>query len=355
MSKRNSGCRISDEYTYQGLRVVVMENEKLRISILLDKGSDIFEFLYKPQDIDFMWRSPMGVVNPTTHIPSSAGIEGSFLDYYEGGWQEILPSGGFHSTYKGAEFGLHGEVSNIPWQTVILEDTEKRITAKFWVRTYRTPFYLEKYLTLEQDKAVLFIKEILVNEGEEEMEFMWGHHPALGESLLSEDCRIDIPARKVIVDSLVPPSSRFHPKDEFSWPIGRGKNGEEVDLSKIPPPSAKVSDMVFVTDLKEGWYGVTNQKRKVGFAMRWDRQLFPYIWYWQVYKGDFGYPFYGRTYNIALEPFTSYPRLGLAEAINHNTQKKIGPGMSIETELLALAYEGVAGIKGITEEGDVKR
>lgn len=112
--------------------------------------------------------------------------------------------------------------------------------------------------------------------------------------------------------------------------------------------------MVFVTDLKEGWYGVTNQKKKIGFAMHWDKEFFPYIWYWQVYKGDFGYPFYGRTYNIALEPFTSYPRLGLAEAIKHNTQKKIGPGMTIETEFLAIAYEGVGEVKGITEEGEVK-
>lgn len=239
MSRRNHGCRLSDEYTYKGLRVLVMENEKLRVSILLDKGTDIFEFLYKPKDIDFMWRSPLGVVNPATHVPSSARSDGSFLDYYEGGWQEVFPSGGSHSAYKGAEFGLHGEVSTIPWQAIILEDTEKRITVKLWVRTYRTPFYLEKQLTLVQDKAILFIKERLVNEGEEEMEFMWGHHPALGEPLLSEDCRIDIPAGKVIVASLPPLTSRLHPKDEFSWPIGPGKNGEEVDLSKNPATLGK--------------------------------------------------------------------------------------------------------------------
>ncbi len=142
MSRRNHGCRLSDEYTYKGLRVLVMENEKLRVSILLDKGTDIFEFLYKPKDVDFMWRSPLGVVNPATHVPSSARSDGSFLDYYEGGWQEVFPSGGSRSAYKGAEFGLHGEISTIPWHAVVVEDTEKRITVKLSVRTSEPPFIL---------------------------------------------------------------------------------------------------------------------------------------------------------------------------------------------------------------------
>ena len=42
---RNYGCRINDEYTYRGMRVMVMENDLLRISILLDKGTTIFEYL----------------------------------------------------------------------------------------------------------------------------------------------------------------------------------------------------------------------------------------------------------------------------------------------------------------------
>ena len=56
-SRRNYGCRISDDYTCKGLRTLFMENEKLRVSFLLDKGTDIFEFLHKPQGIDFMLRA----------------------------------------------------------------------------------------------------------------------------------------------------------------------------------------------------------------------------------------------------------------------------------------------------------
>lgn len=50
---RNFGCRINDEMTFRGLRLIIMENDLLRIGILLDKGTSIYEFLYKPQDVDF--------------------------------------------------------------------------------------------------------------------------------------------------------------------------------------------------------------------------------------------------------------------------------------------------------------
>ena len=49
-----------------------MENELLRLTILVGKGTDIIELLYKPKDIDFMWISPKNF--------SSSDIKGNFLD-----------------------------------------------------------------------------------------------------------------------------------------------------------------------------------------------------------------------------------------------------------------------------------
>ena len=51
--ERNHGCRVSDDWTFRGLKTVVMENEVLRIVILADKGADIYQFVHKPSDIDF--------------------------------------------------------------------------------------------------------------------------------------------------------------------------------------------------------------------------------------------------------------------------------------------------------------
>ena len=60
MYSRNYGCRITDQIIMDGNKAVVMENQKLRLTFLADRGMDCVEMLYKPEDIDFMWRSSGG-------------------------------------------------------------------------------------------------------------------------------------------------------------------------------------------------------------------------------------------------------------------------------------------------------
>ena len=39
--ERNYGCRISDSWTYRGHKTAIIENEILRVVVLIDKGADI--------------------------------------------------------------------------------------------------------------------------------------------------------------------------------------------------------------------------------------------------------------------------------------------------------------------------
>jgi len=123
---RKRGCRVSLDYTYKGLRIAYLENEQLRVGVLLDKGADIFEFTYKPRDTDFLWQSPLTMRRP--FVSTSALPEGAFHDYYYGGWQEVLPSAGWASEpYQGTCQGLHGELSLLPFDAVIAEDSPERV------------------------------------------------------------------------------------------------------------------------------------------------------------------------------------------------------------------------------------
>ena len=49
------------------------------VTILVDKGADIYEFLYKPKDVDFLWKSNVGLRSMKKYQPSIAGKGGSFL------------------------------------------------------------------------------------------------------------------------------------------------------------------------------------------------------------------------------------------------------------------------------------
>jgi hypothetical protein len=67
--------------------------------------------------------------------------------------------------------------------------------------------------------------------------------------------------------------------------------------------------------------------------MEFPLTVFKYIWFWRIAKGSFHYPWYGRNYNIALEPFSSLPCL--SEALKRKDQLQLKPGMSISAEIKA--------------------
>ena len=162
-----------------------MENELLRVTVLADKGADIFEFVHKPSDTDFMWRTPWGVRDPSLFIPSTGWGEGVWHDMYEGGWQTIAPTGGYPGEYMGAEIGQHNESALMPWDCQIVTDTPEQVSAKFWVQSYRTPYWIEKTLTIDRGSAALKVSESVTNLAEEPTECVWGQHIALGEPFLN--------------------------------------------------------------------------------------------------------------------------------------------------------------------------
>jgi hypothetical protein len=348
---RKTGCRISLDYTYKGMRIGTLENEVVRIGILLDKGADIFEFTYKPLDLDFMWQSPIELRKP--FVATSALPEGAFHDYYYGGWQEVLPSAGWATEpYMGTNQGLHGEVSLLPFEAAIIEDEPDRVSVRTWVRTYRSPLKLERTMSLEKGKAALFIKERLTNESDGEFAIMWGHHPAFGMPFLDEHCMVTTPAKKVEVAAFHQ-NGLWQPGGDYNFPmVPNRRTGVLQDITKVLPKSTRSVDVVFFKELSEGWYGITNTKLGAGFGMAWDARLFKYLWMWQVYGGHNDYPWYGRTYNCALEPFTSYPPGGIQNAIKNDTAYIMKPNEVIETELVSVAYQK-AEISGVKLDGTV--
>jgi hypothetical protein len=350
---RKEGCRISLDYTYKNMQIAYLENELLRIGILIEKGADIFDFTYKPHDLDFMWQSPIHMRRP--FVATSALPEGAFHDNYYGGWQEILPSAGWSAEpYMGVCQGLHGELALLPFEASIFEDTQEQVTLYTRVHLYRSPLMLERKMSLKRGIAALFIHERLVNESMGEFAIMWGHHPAIGEPFLDDSCVVQTPAAKVEVMAYHQ-NGLWEPGGDYDFPkVKNRRTGVTQDITSILSKETQSVDVVFFKELTEGWYSLTNQRKGVGFGMVWDKDLFKYLWMWQVYGGHTDYPWYGRTYNCALEPFTSFPPSGIKNAVKNGTALTMKPGAVIETELVAVAYEGES-VKRITPDGVVEQ
>jgi hypothetical protein len=355
-TERNYGCRVETEGTFKGMRTIVIQNEYIRLSLLLDKGSDIYELLYKPKDTDFLWRSPIGIRNPIRGPTFETSYE-SFMGNYHGGWQEVFPSGSGSSIYKGGTTGYHGEVAYTQWGHEVTINDPDTVEVMLKTKTIRTPFILEKRIRLESGKPVVFIEEKIINYGNSDLSFMWGHHPSFGAPFLSKDCILSLPPCEVITQPETMPNTRFPAGCKFNWPWAIDVQQKKVDLRKIPDSSIHCSDMLYARNLKEGWYAITNRQSGIGIGMVWPVEMFPYIWVWQEFGGTEGFPWYGNAYTMAVEPFTSIPEKGengLIEAMKNGTAEWIASHQAIKKEFKVVVFETDADVKRINESGTVE-
>lgn len=332
----DNNCSISDDWKYKGMKVVFMENRFLRIGILVDKGSDIFEFRYKPKDLDPLLRLSKGIRNPLreqTHVPNA---NGKFEEYYYGGWQETLPNAsGLH--YKGTLLGQHGEVALVPWKYAITKNSKEKIQLKVWIRLSTLPLLLEKTFTLKKDEIRLSIKEKLTNEGGSSLDIMWGQHIAFGLPFLKEGVKIETNALKFKADPGMEPPRRFLPGKEFLWPYGENSKGVSINASDIQDLTGEVyRDLCYIEGYpKEAFYRLNNAKRNLSFELRWNGDLFKCLWLWEERYASKGFPWWGDCYTLALEPWTSSGIKASDEAVSNGEWLGIKPGEIISTELSA--------------------
>jgi galactose mutarotase-like enzyme len=348
--RRFHGCRV-EEYLWHGHTLVVMENELLRVSVVTSKGADILEFRYKPRDLDVFWHAPQPLLPPGQHIPTIASKFGSFLDHFTGGWQEVFPSGGLPTEYKGVEFGVHGEVSLLPWDVSVREDSSSRIEIKFTVETIRTPFRLERTLVMTSRSPVLNIEESVTNLGEEDLAFMWGHHPSFGSPFLEEGCLIEMPPCDVSVPEYAAKLNRRLALNSVSkYPYSRNLKGELEPIDIVKGRESRTEDNLVFSNFEEGWYALRNPRQGLAVGLVWQPSVFPFLWGWQLYGGRWGYPHFGRGFVLALEPFNC-PILTLAECVNQGCAPVLGGGKVLTSRMEAGIFEVPSKISRLSFDG----
>jgi hypothetical protein len=299
--------------------------------------------------IDPLLKAPWGLRDPRHPLPTGSGLSDWILRY-PGGWQAILPNFGPACLHQGIEYPMHGEAAVMPWSAEILRQDADAVEVCLEIKLILTPLELVRHVRLERDARVLTIAERMTNTGSAPVEYMWGHHPALGAPFLSPACRIDAGARTLSVDgdyegaSLPLPRSSRH-----EW------GGEECAAIRRLPPAGEPRDMVaYLLEFEQGWWAVTNRELGVGFGLAWDAEVFPVACMWQELGATTGFPWFGRGYALAIEPNTSWPAAGISEvARTTRTQCVLGPAESVESELCAVVYDSPWGVAAIHRNGTV--
>lgn len=326
-------CSITDEYQRRGGETVFLENDHLRVEVLVGKGGDVTQIVDKRTDTNVLFESPHEWRLPDVGAFGAPDGRFTFLDYYPGGWQDVLPGAGGPAEAHGASLALHGESSIVPWESRITEASSARVALELRVSLTRYPFDIRRTLSLRRDEPTLVVDERVQNRGAVPVQYSWLQHIALGEPLISPRATIDVPCETVHVDpDQTNETARLPPGETFEWPTYETET-ETIDLRSPPPREERVHDLVALGDLREGRYTVSNPNLDLGVTVTFPESIFEFLWYWQPFGGFETAPFFGRNYNVGLEPCTSIPGSGLESAIENGTARTLDPAESERVEI----------------------
>jgi galactose mutarotase-like enzyme len=309
---------------------VTLENERLRVTVLPERGGDIHALRHLPSQSELLWRAPW----ETPAGPSiPAGVD--FHDWYLGGWNDLFPNGDGPCVVDGVSHERHGESWRMPWRASGGGDA---LTLE--VELSVLPLRARK--TLRLSGSTLVVDELVEHVGDAPLRMMWGQHPAWGGDLLEAGCRIDLPGAMVEgYGAQVDATSRLDASARAPWPTFPGSDGGELDLSVVPGPERRSHDVAVIGDLADGWYALRNPGRGIGVALRFPRELFRWLWMWQPFGGVSVAPFDQGTYALALEPWTSPP--GLERATARGAEVRLQPGETLSATIEATVFEAGEG------------
>lgn len=311
--------------TLRGWEALRLRGGGMEVDVVPGKGADIVAVRDLKSGVDLLWRTPWGL-RPPTAISQATSAEERFLEAYPGGWQMVFPNGGDPAAEGDVVQGFHGEASLAPWDVVDAATDGDAAVVLLETLLVRSPFRLRRRITLDGDG--LLVEESVHNQGTAARDVMWSHHPAFGAPFLDASCTVDTGARRILVDDL-----RDHPNGELrraatgAWPHVAGRDGADVDLSRVPAPDARAIRFGYLTDFAQPWYEITNSGLGLSARVSWDGETFPHAWYWLDAAGTEGYPWFGRAYVLAIEPASSFPGRGV-EAVRATTANhlRIEPG-----------------------------
>jgi hypothetical protein len=149
-------------------------------------------------------------------------------------------------------------------------------------------------------------RETVRNRCAEPLPIAWLQHPTFSGPLL-DGGRLVTSARTVRVFNADNPAAlQLQAGYSGSWPLVPERVGGAMrDCSLVPPADSGRDHSVQLTDFDEGRGCIWNERRKLGFAMTWDLEVYPYAWSWACGGGNRTYPMWGEGHIMTLQPSTS--------------------------------------------------
>ena len=321
---------LSTNGSHQGLSVITLENELLRLQVIPQAGGNIRQITYKPSGTDILWNNP--------HIPPRKhAIHTPYDDVWSGGWDELFPVDE-EGSILGERYPDHGELWTGEWDPEPFS-TKDEVGVILRFQTPISRFTVEKTISLRRNQPRLFCSYRLTNSGSRAFPFLWKLHPAFH---VTDQHRIDFPAMRVVREPAFPGTLEAAPL-QFAWPYAVTPKGT-IDLRRVPAPEARELYFFYGTEMKAGWCAITNTATGLACGLCFDPAVFPSCWLFASYRG-------WQNYQVAvLEPCTGYP-LNFKALMAAGRQKTLGPGETFATDVLFTVQQGIYSVAAMDTDG----
>ncbi|MDQ3655930.1 MAG: aldose 1-epimerase family protein [Chloroflexota bacterium] len=315
--------RFSDAWQLHGLQALVLENARLRVTVLPELGGKIWSIVAKAHDREMLWHHPR-------MPPRRAHYGATYDNWFCGGWDEVFPND-FPIEIDGESYPDHGEVWSLPARWQVGDSSDEAVSVSLEHAGIALPTCFRKVLTLRRDEPVLRLAYEIANDGPAPLDVHWKTHPALP---VTPGARLHLAIRRVIDDRDF--GETFAERD-FVWPIAPRADGRTLDLRSLPDPDSGTSQFYYGVGLEAGYAAISYPGEGVGFGLAFDPILLNSVWIFGSYGGWRGLN------TVILEPCTGY-LANLEAAIANRSVLTLAPHSTVETTLTASVLDGEAGI-----------
>jgi hypothetical protein len=301
------------ERTVAGHRAVVLDNGRLRVTVIPALGARVWELVDVERDVQWVWHRP--------GVPLE--VHGTGADYdavWAGGWEELFPNDA-QGAFEGRELPDHGEWWSRAWEVEAMGGGEEpfvRLACRMTVRRARCV----KEFRLTAGRAEVTARYRIEGDEPAPFHFLFKQHLPVE---LRPGCRLALPGGTVT--AVDPAFGTLMPAPgPHQWPVARGGNGESVDLRETLPASSRRQEFIYVTGLPEAWCGMDDPARGASLRMHWDAAAMPYLWLFISYGG------WRDVHTVVLEPCTNLPK-DLAAAVAAGRAARMAAGGVFETSV----------------------
>lgn len=281
----------------------MLDNGVLRVTVTPQVGGTIATVAHLASGASVLGSVPWDV----TEVPEPSGAaadEGAWLSRYGGGWPLMFPNAGDACTVEGTRHGFHGEASVSPWSVTARGPHSLTLRRRF----LSVPVTMAREISLQDDR--LQVSETAV--ADRACAVIWGQHVTFGSDLLAGPVQIRAGAAGVSACAAYdPPTSPLQPGARGDWPLLAGRAGP-VDLSHPPEGCAALACLTGFGAAP--WVELHRLDGTLAARLEWDAAVWPLAWLWIETGGSEGSPWFGRCRLIGVEPCSTWPATGMANA-----------------------------------------